>query len=317
MRLSNIREWPSRAAHLPTGGTAEPRGRRFFLGGKSAGPRIDASLADWLRCAEFEPVNAYEWTCSPRWRVAPRRVGDDMWFYIRAGACRCQLGEDPRWRPLPAGSLLLIPRRVRHALEPHPRDGRVECATAHFFLRGYGGCDLLALLDAGGIYAGREADFAAANRSLAREFSLKRPGWRHAMAAAAWTVLLDILRHRPAKPRRVSPDLAGLFQRLRPVFDLIGDRLGDPALRVDELAMAIHVTGPHLRRLVRQTAGCGVAEYIQQRRLERACRLLVGTRAGLKRIVEEAGFPSPASLHRLFRRRLGMTPAAYRRQAWR
>jgi transcriptional regulator GlxA family with amidase domain len=46
--------------------------------------------------------------------------------------------------------------------------------------------------------------------------------------------------------------------------------------------------------------------------LERACHLLIETNLVLKEITARSGFASPTLFHRLFRRRFGVTPAAYR-----
>jgi AraC-like DNA-binding protein len=46
--------------------------------------------------------------------------------------------------------------------------------------------------------------------------------------------------------------------------------------------------------------------------LERDCHLLIATNQALKEITARSGFASPTLFHRLFRRRFGTTPAAYR-----
>lgn len=133
------------------------------------------------------------------------------------------------------------------------------------------------------------------------------------MAAAAWEVLLDLARHQLHIPT-LAPDLQRRWDRFAPVLTLIEDRLDDAALTVAELAEAVHVSEPYLRKLVKQTLDSGVIEFIQRRRLERACHLLIETNLGLKEITARSGFASATLFHRLFRRRFGITPATYRQR---
>lgn len=58
----------------------------------------------------------------------------------------------------------------------------------------------------------------------------------------------------------------------------------------------------------------GYAAYIQQRRLEYACRLLADTQAAIPVVAERAGYLDVKFFNRLFKSVLGMTPRDYRRQ---
>ena len=272
-------------------------------------PATTHHLAGWIDGATVQVVNAFQWRCQRRWRVLPRIVGDNYWFYIRRGRARCRLGDHTRWRTLRAGDLFLIPQGQPHTIES---DGSaVECDTVHFFFRGRGGMDLLRLWRAGGIYRSHSADFDRLNRTIAAEFAVRAPGWRPAMSAAAWEVLLDLTRYRLHIPA-LAPDFQRRWDRLAPVLALVDERLDDAALTVAELALAAHVSEPYLRKLVKQTLNSGVIESIQRRRLEHACYLLIETNLGLKEITARSGFASATLFHRLFRRRFGVTPTTYR-----
>ncbi len=67
------------------------------------------------------------------------------------------------------------------------------------------------------------------------------------------------------------------------------------------------------KRFKKQT-GMGYAAYIQQRRLEYACRLLADTQAAIPVVAERAGYLDVKFFNRLFKSVLGMTPRDYRRQ---
>ncbi len=299
---------PRRRLYRPNRGLALPRRAASF----PAPPRGGSTgLAECLRHAILEPVSAFEWDSRPAWRVPPRRIGDNLWFCAPV-ACRFRLGADRGWQPLRPGRLLLVPQGIEHAIEP-ARPGRpVHHYSVHFFLQTYGGAGLLEVRRAGGAHDLAETDAIAASRALAREFAWQAPGWRQAMAAAIWPVLLEVLRGQRDLPDRRSPGTLRLLARLQPVFRLVEERLEDPALTVGELARAVYVSEPYLRRLMRRATGSGPVAHLHRRRLERACGLLAGSDAGLKQIAERAGFASLTLFHRLFRRRFHVTPAAYR-----
>ena len=69
------------------------------------------------------------------------------------------------------------------------------------------------------------------------------------------------------------------------------------------------------RHFAREFASeCGItpARYVETVRLERARQLLESTDASIDAVARRVGLSGDAVLHRLFRRRLGTTPAAYR-----
>jgi AraC-like DNA-binding protein len=268
-------------------------------------------LAEALQHATLEPVCAFAWDGRPGWRVPERRIADDLWFCARS-ACRFRIGPDRAWRTLPPGRLLLVPQGVAHAIEPARPDASVLHYSAHFFLRTVGGAGLLELREAGGDHDPGGTDAIAASRAMAREFAWQSAGWRQALSAALWPVLLEVLRRQPESRRRQAPGLVRRLARLQPVFRLVEERLEDPALTVGEMARAIHVSEPYLRRLMRKATGTGPVAWLHRRRLERACGLLTGSEAGLKQVAERAGFASLTLFHRLFSRQFRTTPAAYR-----
>ena len=62
----------------------------------------------------------------------------------------------------------------------------------------------------------------------------------------------------------------------------------------------------------RLATGQSVLEAIHARRLERACELLTTTDASVEAVANMCGYGSPVFLQKLFRRKLGVTPSAWR-----
>ncbi|MFJ1705920.1 GlxA family transcriptional regulator [Kitasatospora sp. NPDC088346] len=108
------------------------------------------------------------------------------------------------------------------------------------------------------------------------------------------------------------------------VPEATGDRIGElrvwigehltEDLRAEALADRLHLSVRHFSRLFHRRTSTTPAAYVESVRLESARRLLQDSERGLAEIAAASGLGSVESLHRSFRRRLGTTPAEYRRR---
>lgn len=80
------------------------------------------------------------------------------------------------------------------------------------------------------------------------------------------------------------------------------------------LAERMRLSERHFSRVFRKETGSTVAAYVEAARVEAARRLLESGDEPLERVATASGLGSVETLHRAFRRRLGTTPAAYRRR---
>ncbi len=67
-------------------------------------------------------------------------------------------------------------------------------------------------------------------------------------------------------------------------------------------------------RRFRAATGYQPIDYVQALRVEEAKQMLETGELGVDEIAETVGYDDPASFRRLFKRRAGLTPAAYRRK---
>ena len=81
-----------------------------------------------------------------------------------------------------------------------------------------------------------------------------------------------------------------------------------------QLAELFHYSSKYLGRLFKSRCGKTVKEYLNACRLEQACWLLAQTDKPVVDIAFRVGFNQITYFDRLFRRRYGVTPCAYRRQ---
>ncbi|MFD9304831.1 GlxA family transcriptional regulator [Streptomyces sp. NPDC060048] len=85
-------------------------------------------------------------------------------------------------------------------------------------------------------------------------------------------------------------------------------------LSAEALAERVNLGARHFSRLFAQRTGTTPAAYVESTRLEAARRLLEETDGSLPQVAAASGLGSVKTLHRSFRRRLGTTPAEYRRR---
>ena len=83
-------------------------------------------------------------------------------------------------------------------------------------------------------------------------------------------------------------------------------------LRNDALAKLIFLSTSHFSRAFSGSAGMSPARYVMRRRIEFACRLMIGTKMTLCQIAIAAGLCDQAHFCRTFRRFFFQTPRSWR-----
>jgi AraC-like DNA-binding protein len=104
-----------------------------------------------------------------------------------------------------------------------------------------------------------------------------------------------------------------LARHLLRARDLVDSRYAEP-LDLEALARAAHVSSRHFSRSFRRTFGETPYQYLLTRRIERARHLLRTTDLRIAEICLAVGFTSVGSFTTTFRRHLGVSPSAYRRE---
>lgn len=101
--------------------------------------------------------------------------------------------------------------------------------------------------------------------------------------------------------------------RVTPAVRYIEEHLaGD--LDTRHLADLCHLSRDHFIRVFRQHVGATPAQYVITRRVAVAMQRLLFTADSIERIADSTGFPDRFYFSRVFAKRTGQSPAAYRRQ---
>jgi AraC family transcriptional regulator len=117
-------------------------------------------------------------------------------------------------------------------------------------------------------------------------------------------------RWTPSPQRRVVRGKLTATQ-LRKTFAFIEAHLKD-APSISALAAELHMGPHHFTRLFGRSTGMSPYQFIQRKRVERACLLLETTDLTLTDIAFELGFVSHSHFTAVFRQHYAVTPSAYR-----
>ena len=101
------------------------------------------------------------------------------------------------------------------------------------------------------------------------------------------------------------------LERLRPLFDHLEKHYGEP-LQVQGAARICAMSESHFMSFFKRSTGQSFMAYLNHRRIERAQALLVTSERSMSDISQETGFCDQSYFGTVFRRLVGMTPAAYR-----
>ncbi len=145
--------------------------------------------------------------------------------------------------------------------------------------------------------------------AMASELDARKSGYRYAVQANLVLVLLDMLRLVGPSPEIEHSPAADPL--LRAAFDFIEKGYARP-ISAQDVARAVSRSTAHLTTAMRLRTGLTAGEWIVERRMAEARRLLVNTELGLDDIADRAGYSGPDALARAFRRAHRLSPAAWR-----
>jgi AraC-like DNA-binding protein len=149
---------------------------------------------------------------------------------------------------------------------------------------------------------GRERFWVDTIAAMERELTSRDDGFREAVQAYASLLLIEL--RRTVEVDHVDP-------ALRRVFDVIETEFRrDLSLR--DVAARVGLSRGYLTTLVRQRTGRTVQQWITERRLAEARKLLAETSKPVSIVGRDVGWPDPAYFARVFTRGVGMSPRQWR-----
>jgi AraC family transcriptional activator of pobA len=154
----------------------------------------------------------------------------------------------------------------------------------------------------------RRPNWNSAIESIETELAERRDGYQQAALAHLTLLLIDLAR--------LAGDVVGDLRRsgesmLAEVFAVI-DRRHNERLSLRDVAHEVGMTPGHLTTVVRRRTGRTVQEWIIERRMAEARKLLMDNHITIQEAARRVGISDPGYFSRLFRRTHGMSPRDWR-----
>ena len=145
--------------------------------------------------------------------------------------------------------------------------------------------------------------------ALDLELRERRDGYREAALAYLTLLLVGV--------SRLTAEVVGDLRLndeplLAEVFSFVEERYSEH-VSLRDVARAVSLSPGHLTTVVRRKTGRTVVEWIAERRLAQARRLLVETDLAVEEVGHRVGYNDPTYFVRSFRRAHGTTPLGWRR----
>ncbi|HZV61802.1 MAG TPA: AraC family transcriptional regulator [Methylophilaceae bacterium] len=149
---------------------------------------------------------------------------------------------------------------------------------------------------------------------LNSETQAEMPGSR-AIAEHLSSALFSLLIRGWITESSVTGNVLRLLAEPR-LYPAVQSLLAHPetALSLKELASLCHMSRATFIRLFQRSAGHTPADLMTAIRMTLAARLLAQPRTSISRICEMVGYSSEPAFHRVFRKRMGMSPGEFRRR---
>jgi AraC family transcriptional activator of pobA len=157
--------------------------------------------------------------------------------------------------------------------------------------------------------AGRRPAWEAAVEAIETELTQRQDGYQQAALAHLTLLLIDLAR--------LAGDVVGDLRRsgepvLAEAFAVI-DKRHSESLSLRDVAREVGMTPGHLTTVVRRRTGRTVQEWIIERRMAEARKLLTENDIPIQEVARRVGIPDPGYFSRLFRRAHGTSPRNWRR----
>jgi len=248
-----------------------------------------------------------------QWEIHPHRHADlSQLLYVHKG--HAQLEIEGQRSTLSESTLQVLPPLCVHGFRfSEDIEGYVVTLAAPLVahLQGQLGSAVDGLNALGSYPAGKDSDYL--NSQFARlqdEYADDQPArdmMMHALVSVllVWISRQAIQRRHPRMPRGRE-----YFRR----FTQLVEQHYREHPKIEDLAHKLGISVSHLNGTCRELGGQPALQIMNDRQLLEAKRLLTYTSMTINEMSEVLGFSDPTNFPRLFRRRVGFSPKAFREQ---
>ncbi|SDV01800.1 helix-turn-helix domain-containing protein [Pseudomonas mucidolens] len=248
-----------------------------------------------------------------QWEIQPHRHADlCQLLYVHKG--QAQLEIEGQRSTLSESTLQVLPPLCVHGFRfSEDIEGYVVTLAAPLIahLQGQLGAAMDGLSAVGSYPAGQDSDHL--NSLFARlqdEYSEDFPARDMMMHAVVSVLLVWISRQAIQRRHSRMPRGREYFRR----FTQLVEQHYREHPKIEDLAHTLGISVSHLNGTCRELGGQPALQIMHDRQLLEAKRLLTYTSMTINEMSEVLGFSDPTNFSRLFRRRVGFSPKAFREQ---
>lgn len=129
------------------------------------------------------------------------------------------------------------------------------------------------------------------------------------LVALANQILAEIVLVREVSEHRAKKVEGRIIRTIRFMQESLNQDLA-----LEDLARKATLSVPHFCALFKAHTGTTPLRFFTRLRLQRACELMEDSNMNVKMVAEKMGFADPFYFGRVFKKIMGITPAAYRKQ---
>ena len=152
-------------------------------------------------------------------------------------------------------------------------------------------------------------DMERAFRAVVNEI----PGYEFKTRAALSEMIFQLVSHAPAVQAMPKKALRNA-DRIKTMLQFIQEHYAED-ISVEQVASSASISPSECLRCFHDMIGTTPNQYLRGQRLQRAAELLCGTTLQVTAIAAQCGFEDSSYFARTFKKRTGMTPTQYRREA--
>ncbi|MDD6236090.1 MAG: AraC family transcriptional regulator [Clostridiales bacterium] len=144
---------------------------------------------------------------------------------------------------------------------------------------------------------------------MKQEDSVQKTGHIQVIRAALIEIIIKTMRQ---VQDNATADIAAYDKDILEIISLVSQS-PNSNISLSEIARRQNVCVSNLSRKFKVTTGHHFSEFLQQKRIEQACRLLINTNDKISEVAEKSGYNDVKFFHTVFKHITGQTPAQYRK----
>lgn len=159
------------------------------------------------------------------------------------------------------------------------------------------------------IFQDQQDEILSLLTKIKQEDSVQKTGHIQVIRAALIEIIIKTMRQ---VQDNATADIAAYDKDILEIISLVSQS-PNSNISLSKIARRQNVCVSNLSRKFKVTTGHHFSEFLQQKRIEQACRLLINTNDKISEVAEKSGYNDVKFFHTVFKHITGQTPAQYRK----